>query len=855
MVSIRPVGLSPAPWRVSGEAVQNAMRLFSGCLISVCLVATPARAQTSSFIDGSEFEVSGWAGGAFVEPALGRFDYCRLGRVFDNGVVLSFTMDGGGHIDVGILDESWAREPGTAIPLAARLDDLGPVELVGTADSATSLSVPAGNNPDIVDAFRGGYVFEIVGEDFGPLSFGLTGTSASLSELRRCVAGYREIALTPSLGEDGRRVARALAGYPVDIRRATLDATLYPDVIQSISDLQAASSDAFRELIAAQPSAVQTLVWRVVRYPDLVSATMAGDAVADPAAFPSSATEAAETLVSDHVALLDAVHGVRVEAEQALTQFLRGQPLAVEATFRTLIDYPEIMAGLAANPDLVDRAGQVWASDPEAVWQALDLAIAEIEGGQAAAQADWAARIADNPDAAADLVAATEAYVADRAAADPVYAGINQDPALYANPAYAAQPYPYWYGPPPQAVPYAQPTWYPEPYYQDTGFTLTDAGQLLITGFVTVAFVDWLFDDDDDRWSDYPDLSGNLIINVEDNVIIVGGASDRIDDWRRERAEVLPADWFDNDGRIADRMAELGDFERALRDEEDRLGTRIDHGDFLAQRGDDFPRLSEGDVRGAGLADRQAVSDRGTALTGVPAPAGGERGGIIALLDREPGLPARPADDRALSPVELTRLQPGPNGGPDLLPDRAALDRQLGGSLAERLTGGPSTSGGALLPRDPDRALMDTLNGGQLAGQLGSGLIGNATVSGGQLVGGQPTAGQIGGGQIGGGQIGGGVVGGGLAGGVRPGLSGPQFGGGGLFGGPSPGALPPPTVPGNIGSSLPRGSGGFGGAAVGGGLGGGNLGGGGAGGVGSTGINRPSGGGLAGGGGFQQHFR
>jgi len=838
MVSFPSVRPLPTPRRMSGPALPGAV-----CLVSVCLAPLAAIAQTSSVIDGSDFEISGWVGGAFYEPALGRFDYCRQGRAFDNGSILTFTMDGGGHFDVGILDETWAREPGSAVPIAARLDALGPVELVATADTATSLSVPAGSNPDLVDAFRGGYVFEIVGADFDPLSFGLTGTSASLTELRRCVATYREIALTPSLGEDGRRVARALSGYPVDIRRATLDATQYPDVIQSIAGTQAASSDAFRELIAAQPSSVQTLVWRVVRYPDLVSAAMAGDAVDDPSAFPSSAIEAAETLVADHDALLDAVHTIRVEAEQELNQFLRGQPLAVEATFRTLIDYPEIMAGLAANPDLVRRAGDVWASDPEAVWEALELAIAEIEGGQAAAEADWAARIADNPDAAADLVAATEAYVADRAAADPVYAAINQDPALYASPAHATQPYPYWYGPPPQAVPYAQPTWYPEPYYQDAGFTLSDAGELLITGFVTVAFVDWLFDDDDYRWSDYPDLSGDLIINVEDNIVIVGGPSDRIDDWRRERVDTLPADWFDDDGRIADRIGELGDFERTLRDEENRLGTDIDRGDFLAQRGDDFPALSQGDIRGGSMADRLAENERGTALTGSPSLGGGERGAMIALLDREPGQLARPTDDRAVSPGDLPRLQPGPNGGSLLLPERDVLDRQLGTSLAERLTGGPSApgAGAAILPRNPDRALMDTLNGGQLANQLGGGLTGG---------------GQFGGGQIGGGQIGGGQIGGGQLGGIRPGTGGPQFGGGGLFGGPSAGALPPPTVPGNLGGSLPRGGSGFGGGNLGGGsVGGGNVGGNFGGGGGGGGLNRPGGGGIAGGGGFQQHFR
>ncbi|MEM7445349.1 MAG: hypothetical protein AAF414_18660, partial [Pseudomonadota bacterium] len=188
-------------------------------------------AQEATVIDGSDFDRSGWLGAAFYEPAVGRFDYCRQGRAFDNGAILTFTLDGSGSLDLGVVDETWGREVGATVPAAARLDEYGPVDLVGVVDSPTGISFPLGDNPQIVDAFRSGNVFEVVGEDFGPLSFGLAGTSASLSSLRNCVSTYREIALTPSLGEQGRRMANALAGYPEDIQRAVLDATLNPDLI------------------------------------------------------------------------------------------------------------------------------------------------------------------------------------------------------------------------------------------------------------------------------------------------------------------------------------------------------------------------------------------------------------------------------------------------------------------------------------------------------------------------------------------------------------------------------------------------------------------------------------------------
>ena len=707
-----------------------AMSVLRVASIAGALAACPAvaTAQLATQVDGSDFERSGWIGAAFYEPALGRFDYCRQGRAFDNGSILTFTLDSAGTLELGLIDESWAREPGTAIPTAARLDDYGPVDLAGVVDSPTAISFPLGDNPAIVDAFRRGHVFEIVGEDFGPLSYGLTGTSASLSELRNCVASYREIALTPALGERGRRFANALAGYPEDIRRAVLDATQYADLISEMAAIQDESSAAFRDLIEAQPQDVQTMVWRVVRYPDLVDTLLTGSEPDGDGSYPDSALEAGQTLVAEHGDLIDQVHTIRVEAEQALGQSLRGQPLEVEATLRTLLDYPEIIAGMAENLETVEEAGALWSENSEQVWQALELAIAEIEGGEALALERWQEQIASNPDAAEEMVEAADAYVSELSAVDPTYEALNADPAFFEDPSYAEDPYPYWYGTPQQQTDYAAASWYPTPYYQDTGYSYTDTGELLITGLLSVAFAAWLFDeldDDDDYywWGRYPHFSEELFINVEDNIIIIGNGSDFIGEWRERREPYLPDDWFADDGRLADRLDELGEFEREFhREERRRDGDDFDRADFLSERGSDFPRLEEGVARDGSLRDRFG--------DGAPLAAGdgaGERdpSGIAQRLDRAERPLSAPADAHNLSTRDLPSLQGGPNRGDSAPGDREALDSQLGTDLADRLTGGDGSTVGEARPaaapsgnapavaREPERAAFDQFNSGQ----------------------------------------------------------------------------------------------------------------------------------------------
>jgi len=710
---------------LSADRYKGPALLATGLVCSLTALSTAGMAQNSSLIEGSDYDRSGWVGAAFFEPPLGRFDNCRQGHAFDNGTILTFSLDAAGFVDVGLVDETWSREPGTAVPTAARLDDYGPVDLAGVVDSPTAISFPLGDNPQIIDAFRRGYIFEIVGEDFGPLSYELTGTSGSLSSLRNCVSTYREIALTPTLGETGRRIAFALSDYPEDIRRAVLEATLYPDVIRQIAEIQAGSSDAFRAVVDGEPRDTQNLVWRVVRYPDLVDAIVQNGQATD-GDYPQSAIEAGQTLIDDHPDLIERVQTIRVEAEQEVAQLLSDQPPSVEATFRILVEYPEIMAGMADDLPTVERGGELWSEDSDAVWQAMELTIAEIREADDAALASWEDQIASNPQAADEMIEAADAYVAEMSASNPTYAALNTDPELYSDPAYAADAYPYWYGPPPQGTDYAPASWYPTPYYDDSGFTLSDAGELIFTGLVSVAFISWLFDeiddDDDYWWGRYPHYSEQIFINVEDNIIIIGDVSEIVDDWRDERERYLPDDWFDDDGRLADRLEELGEFERDFTLEADRRGQDdFDRGEFLSENEGEFPRLQE-----AGIRDRSEAPSRLAAPDGVDR----DLTGLAGRLDGGSADGARPAQTGELNIRDLPALQAGPNGGTAPSRDPQALEQQLGTPLAERLTGGGGQAGGTVRPdtppvssqpaggqaiaRNPDRTPFDQFNGSQL---------------------------------------------------------------------------------------------------------------------------------------------
>jgi len=160
------------------------------------VVAFPVGSFAQVPIDGSEFDTQGWVGSAFYDASTGEFDYCRQGRTFDEGIILTFTLDASQALAVGLIGGPWPNDAGASVQIAARLDGIGPFALTGTVDTASALVFQLADNPAFVNVFRRGYVFEIVAEEFGPMLFSLAGTATSLTELGQCVTNNRDVVLT-----------------------------------------------------------------------------------------------------------------------------------------------------------------------------------------------------------------------------------------------------------------------------------------------------------------------------------------------------------------------------------------------------------------------------------------------------------------------------------------------------------------------------------------------------------------------------------------------------------------------------------------------------------------------------------
>ncbi|HKY93981.1 MAG TPA: hypothetical protein VJL84_01695, partial [Kiloniellales bacterium] len=364
-----------------------------------------------------------------------------------------------------------------------------------------------------------------------------------------------------------------------------------------------------------------TVVWEVVRYPVMLDAVTAlgaspsEDAVrAAIADQPAEAQEALLQLWARQPDMLAAAHDIRLQAEQQVDALLAQQPLNVESAFRLVIEHPEALAAMNERPDLVERIAEVYQRDKVHVLARLEEVSKQIDKEYDEAVQSWAQQLEANPEATQQLIAASRAYAeqehlppSEPVEADPTTevdvdsteADVDVDvtvntsaetsaPAPGETAAGYVEPYPYYYGPPPGYDDY-----YPYYAYDYDGYYINEIGELIVTGLVTYAFVDWVFDDRYDWWDDYPDFSSELVVNVDRDNIWIGGGNERVREWRDERVDQLPAGWFENDGDLRGRMKDYANSNEDFKKWREQGGGDGKFEDFVKDRGDQYPALRD----------------------------------------------------------------------------------------------------------------------------------------------------------------------------------------------------------------------------------------------------------------------
>ncbi|UCH96852.1 MAG: DUF3300 domain-containing protein [Candidatus Aminicenantes bacterium] len=81
----------------------------------------------------------------------------------------------------------------------------------------------------------------------------------------------QEQSLVQGLSEKQQKAVEALVLYPEKVRNAVLEASLYPEILVKISNIQERSREKFKEILSPYNRKIQETIWDLVRFPEILS--------------------------------------------------------------------------------------------------------------------------------------------------------------------------------------------------------------------------------------------------------------------------------------------------------------------------------------------------------------------------------------------------------------------------------------------------------------------------------------------------------------------------------------------------------------------------------------------------------
>lgn len=376
-------------------------------------------------------------------------------------------------------------------------------------------------------------------------------------------------ALLQQLLQDDKASIEALVLYPENTRNDILQASLYPELVVRIGEMQRLTSQQFADLMAPLPEADQKSLWELARFPGLVAiiAERGGLQESELKDFPLEIHDEARWAADAQRPIVRQMHGLYTASEQAFASLLRTYPDPAQRAYRNLVAMPEVMGILSESLKMTVLVGDMYRRDPAWVIHKLDSLNLEVARRNAEDLQAWRDSLAANPQALQEFQASSEEFRQAQGAQPATQQDVVQYTTVYNtynygyNPGYAPgyyyNPYPWWYGYPRW---YGYAYWYPQPYWYHCGYYYGSGGVIVVYGMPSPYFTWWYFHH---PWhhSHYPYLTHHMLCYHEGHRDSPSGFGHEVGNWVNENQNAFGKDWLKNDQHRPDRIKEFGQFE------------------------------------------------------------------------------------------------------------------------------------------------------------------------------------------------------------------------------------------------------------------------------------------------------
>jgi len=249
----------------------------------------------------------------------------------------------------------------------------------------------------------------------------------------------------------------ALAVYPAEIRGATAEVLLHPDLLLKLAQLREESKAQFNKLMANYPKKNQEMVWKILHYRKLwrdLEANAGSPATTQDLlkSYPKDIQKMVPDLIKEQPDIIAKVSALEKQTYQSFYRLISTADPKTQAVFKTVGKHSEIFSILSEALGITASTKEV---SPELKQKAKDLSLQLVAMNVNNAETSSKAKISGSNDNAASTLKSAEATFnrdADlQMDEDPFPKGANVAEATYTQyPFYNSYTgrfyYPYWYG-------------------------------------------------------------------------------------------------------------------------------------------------------------------------------------------------------------------------------------------------------------------------------------------------------------------------------------------------------------------------------------------------------------------------
>ncbi|NIM17798.1 MAG: hypothetical protein GTO45_37955 [Candidatus Aminicenantes bacterium] len=291
----------------------------------------------------------------------------------------------------------------------------------------------------------------------------------------------------------------ALVLYPEKVRNAVLEASLYPELLVKISNVQERSREQFKEILSPYDRKIQETIWDLVRYPELVEIIAKNreksgkELLKQVENYPEEVRSNVRAVGIDYQEVFMKIYRLQEESGSVYESLINNYPPTAISAYRELVRFPEILSILTDNISLTILLGDMYRNNPQQIKKQLEELHIEVVRQQSQAVDSWRKSLEEDPEAMEEFEQSAEEYAREQGYdVEKMKVTETEKPADTGTrvEVYYVNPYPYWFGYP---YWYPYPRWYRYPYWYDWGFYYGPRGTIIIVDLPSYYYVDWHF--------------------------------------------------------------------------------------------------------------------------------------------------------------------------------------------------------------------------------------------------------------------------------------------------------------------------------------------------------------------------